>query len=364
MAGDFMKTFQDMILAGFCICLPINATTAEKTVSPGQDYVAILKQLAPGDVLRVKPGVYEEGWVISGLRGTVEKTIIISGQEASNKSNNAVIERMPIFRPKSGRDGVLFCGEPSEYIIIEGLRFEGAERAGLIVNGSRHITIRDCHFVSNGWWGVQTRLSDYITVEKCLLEWSKIQHGIYFSTTDHPAARNNHIRYNNACGIHMNGDKNEGGDGMITGGLVESNSICFNGRNGGAAINMDGVERTIVRGNVIENNLAGGIVSFSQDGRESGSSNEFYRNVLKFRDREGRYGIKITGSPLGIRIHKNVFVCTGCPAVDCEDGSVSGISCDRNAFSVRTGDVFFKVDGTRVNLEDWRRLSGQGKGSK
>ena len=324
------------------------------------DYNTIITKLKPGDVLYLKPGIYKTGWVISGLKGTTDQPIRIIGRNCqSNVIENS--PSMPVFRPNTERDGILFYGKPSEHVVIQGIRFENAKRAGVIIHKSSHIIVRECEFESNGTWGVQTCLSDYITVENCRILSSKKEHGIYFSTTDNPVARNNYIAGNNRCGIHMNGDKNEGGDGMISDGVIENNYICYNGRDGGAAINMDGVERTVVKNNVIKNNFAGGMVSFWIDGKESGRDNEFTDNFITFNSKEGRYGVKVTGSPFGVKILRNKFICHDCPAVEIDNST--GIISDQNEFADLSKEIF-KVRNKLVGINEWRETTGQDKHSE
>ena len=137
------------------------------------------------------------------------------------------------------RDGVYLNG--CEYVELRGLQIRGAERAGIIVNTSQHIAIRACRISGCRRWGIQTCLSGDVTVESCEISGSVERHGIYFSTTDRPTVRKCDIHHHAGCGIHLNGDKAEGGDGMITGAVIVGNRIYENGRKGGAAINMDGV---------------------------------------------------------------------------------------------------------------------------
>jgi len=323
----------------------------EYRIAQGEDPGRILSQLKPGDALLVQPGVYERQWTISGLCGKAESPIVIrSADPASQK---------PLFRPRDGRDGILFWGEPSEHVIIEGLRFEQAPRAGIVVYKSAFITIRNCEMISNGVWGIQTCLSDSITVESNELAWSQKEHGVYFSTTDHPVARGNSIHHNNRCGIHVNGDKAEGGDGMVTGGLVEGNHIFENGRDGGAGINMDGVEETTVRSNRLERNYAGGIVSFVTDGRESGSRNTFDGNKVLFRQGQGRYGLKVVGTPSGIEVTGNMIICGRGPAIELESSAVPGIRSDNNQLGVRHANGLIRIDDKALTLDEWRKMSSQ-----
>jgi parallel beta-helix repeat protein len=76
---------------------------------------------------------------------------------------------------------------------------------------------------------------------------SVAEHGIYVSNSgDRPVLRRNRVHDNNASGIQLNADLSAGGDGIITGALIEANVIYNNGTGGGAAINLDGVQNSIV----------------------------------------------------------------------------------------------------------------------
>jgi hypothetical protein len=194
------------------LLLPAVALARDVVVAPGQPLADKARQLQPGDRLVLKPGVYRGSLTFSGLSGTAQAPITIHGETGAQ------------IQPTE-RDGILFWPKTCQYIIVEGIKIEGAARAGIVIGNSQHIVIRNCVLGNNGIWGVQTTMSDHITVENCELYGSKREHGVYFSTTDHPIARNNRIHDNAGCGIHNNGDANEGGDGMITGGLYENNLI-------------------------------------------------------------------------------------------------------------------------------------------
>src|SRR5258708_4315607 len=74
---------------------------------------------------------------------------------------------------------------------------------------------------SNGYGGIFTSHSDYVLIQGNTTTNTKIQHGIYVSNACvNPVVRNNIIWGNYGCGIHMNGDKSQGGTGIITGALV------------------------------------------------------------------------------------------------------------------------------------------------
>jgi hypothetical protein len=322
------------------------AAGATYTVGPGEPVGERIRQLRPGDVLLLKAGTHRGSLLIDRLVGTESAPIVIRGEPGA------------VLVP-TDRDGILFYPGNSAHVVIEGLRIDNAPRAAIIIGSSRHIGIRQCVFGNNGVWGVQTTLSQHIAVEQCEIYGSKREHGIYFSTTDFPVARGNRIHGNNACGIHNNGDKAEGGDGMITGGLFEDNVIYDNGTRGGAAINMDGVEKTVVRNNLLYNNRAGGIISFHTDGLRTGGQNEFSHNTVHFAPGVGRYAIQIAGTSEGNAITNNILICGRGAAIELDRDALKGLRSDRNLF-LRTGSTQpLELGGQRLSLTQWQTSTQQ-----
>ena len=277
----------------------------------------------------------------------------------SGPTSDGGMDHRTVIRPDQGKDGILFWGGGgSKHVIIENIRVEGAERAGIVVNSSRHITIRNCSLVSNGVWGIQACLSDYVAIEDCETSGSKTQHGIYFSTTDHPIVRRSIVRENFACGIQMNGDKREGGDGIISDGIIEDNLISGNGRRGGAAINMDGVHSTVVRRNMVVDNFSGGITTFRDGGAKPGKANEFRENTVLFEPGKGRFALEIIDGAKDIVSVSNILVCGKGPALVVGSGSSKGLVSDRNVYYVHGDRKPIKYGWRRRSLAQWREKTG------
>lgn len=335
----------------FAIILALPATAAEIRLRPGDAFDAAAARLKAGDTLVVEAGVYTNGWTVNGLKGTAEAPIVIRGEAGA------------VLQPVHEREGIVFWGEPSEHVTIEGLTVYGARRAGVIVSGSRQVTIRGCTILSNGVWGVQTSLSESILIEDCDIGGSQAEHGIYFSTTDAPVVRNSRIFDNASCGIHMNGDKSEGGDGMISGALIEDCRIYGNGSKGGAAVNMDGVERSTLRRNLLYKNEAGGMVSFVQNGARSGEGNVFVNNTIAFDRGRGRFGISIQGRAASATVERNIVVTGTGPALWVDRRSAEGLRSDGNVFWVLTQKPPFMVDGSPMPLPVWQRATRQDRRS-
>ncbi|MDA0989866.1 MAG: right-handed parallel beta-helix repeat-containing protein [Verrucomicrobia bacterium] len=315
--------------------------------TPRDNITEIAAGLQPGDQLLLRKGLYTQTITLSGLKGTAKRPIIVRGEPG------VIIE-------PDDRDGILFFGGGgSEHVVVEGITIRGATRAGILVNSSRDITIRACDIGSNGVWGIQTVLSDRITVEDCQLYGSGEQHGVYFSTTDHPVVRRCHIFDNAACGIHFNGDKREGGDGLISGGVVEDNVIHGNGRLGGAAVNMDSAEQMTVRNNLIFDNRAGGITAFSQDGLRAGDGNRILNNTVVFQRGQGRFAVQLIGAINQAELYNNVLVCGRGPALECDSSSAAGISADRNLYFTINQRPPILVGNDALTLGDWQARTAQ-----
>ncbi len=307
--------------------------------SAGQPWATIghaLGYLQAGDTLHVGPGDYSESNEISGLQGTAQAPITIEGSGLPRIT-------------ATGRD-VFLIWDSSCYVTLEGLELTGGSRSGAIVNGSTDITFRDCVIHDNGTWGVQTVLSDRITVEDCEIYNSGAEHGIYFSTTDHPSAIGNVIHDCPRCGVHMNGDISEGGDGMITGATIMGNVIYNCGSSGGAAINMDSVEDSLIADNLVIDNHAGGITSFNQDGLAAGKNNEFYYNTVYFPPGHGRYGLQLYAGSTNATVADNILIC-GNVALDIDAASMDGLASDYNILvhegsdTAIGGDAFYTLSG-------------------
>ena len=126
-----------------------------------------------------------------------------------------------------------------------------------------------------------------------------------------------------------------------------------------AAINMDGVRDTIVRGNVIYNNYAGGITCFQGDGGGPGKGNQILNNTVYFRASEGRYALQLLGAVKDIIVRGNVLVSGKGPAFEVNEAAVGGFVAGRNLYWVLNGQPPFGVGERRMALSQWRDRSGQ-----
>lgn len=345
--GRWMRTARPPMAGAWSVVFAAGVCcAAEYLLTPGDPVQETFAKLRPGDTLVVKPGLYDREWAIAGLMGTAERPIVIRGEAGA------------IIRPRVGRDGIVFWGEPSAHVVVQDMRIECAKRGGIVVHASHHITIRSCTLSNNGVWGVQTAACRHVTVEDCDASGAGREHGVYFSTTDYPAVRRCRVYGNAACGIHLNGDKLEGGDGMITGALIEKNLIYGNGRAGGAAINMDGVEQSVVRDNILFGNFAGGIVSFRENGARVGDGNRFINNTVYFAAGSGRFALSLAGGRQLV-VRRNILAGGAGPGLALDDPAPADLKADFNLYFSDSSPNVIQVGERRINLPEWQRISGQ-----
>ena len=254
--------------------------------NPCREIRRALTLVHPGDIVHAADGLYL-GFTAQGIIGSAVSPVTIQAP-----GTNAYI-RATTDRPDN-RDNILitFC----QYMVIDGLNSTNAPCAGLRIDSSPNIIVRNGHFGSNTTWGIFTDFSDDTLLENNECYSSQSQHGIYVSnSSQRPILRNNRCHDNAGAGIHMNADASQGGVGLITNALVENNIIYNNGTLGGAGINMDGVQFSIVRNNILYNNHATGIALFQIDGAQGPSGNLVAHNTID-QAANGRWAVEIAGS--------------------------------------------------------------------
>ena len=267
---------------------------------PFREVRAALPLLASGDTVLVADGSYL-GFDVDSKTGTATAPVTIRAL-GTNAAILVTTDR------GDNRDTIHIID--SAYVVIDGLRSFNANRAGLRVEGGHHITVRNCVFANNATWGLFTGFSDDLLIENNECYGSATQHGIYVSNSgDRPTLRGNRCHDNFGSGIQLNADVNiQPGDGIITGALLESNVIYNNGAGGGGAINIDGVQDSVIRNNLLFNNHASGIILFQIDGAEGPRGNLVYHNTIDM-PADGRWDLNFLQTT-GANVARNNILLT------------------------------------------------------
>lgn len=323
---------------------------------PWQTLIHAVSQLAPGDTLMVAPGHYRAFHVQRRNSGTPEARVRIIADKG------AVID--PMLEQGQGQDGINV--EYASYIDIEGFTITNAPRAGIRAVECQGVRIRKNEVSDSGRWGIFTAFCDEVVIEQNIVSGSRREHGIYVSnSTNRPIIRQNHIFGNAMCGIHTNGDRNMGRDGMTDEALIEGNIIHHNGRRGGAAINNDGLRDSIIQNNLIHDNYANGITLYRIDGKHPSTKNKLVHNtiIMPGGEKQSRWCIRIADGSTH-NVLKNNICINGHQyrgAFDISEDSLPGLVSDHNLIDGR----FTLTDGDSVvGLDEWRSLTGQDRSSQ
>jgi parallel beta-helix repeat protein len=321
-----------------------NDTQPGTQAQPLRQIRKALAKVKAGDLVLVADGSYL-GFDVDTMVGSNTAPLMLQAQ-----GTNAVV--LPTTDRSDNRDTIFIVD--STYVIIDGFRSFNANRAALRIEGGNHITVRHCVFGNNATWGILTGHSADLLIEKNICYGSVNQHGIYVANSaDRPIVRGNRCYANYGCGIHMNADLyTPPGDGIITGALIEDNILYDNGVGGGGAINMDGVQDSVVRNNLLFNNHASGIILFQIDGAEGPRENWIYHNTID-QASNGRWALGLKQTTGTNYVRNNILYNRGSFRGGLQFGNASdadNTDTDYNVVNLITID-----DGdSRLSLAQWQ----------
>lgn len=327
-----------------------NAGTA---AAPLQTLQAAANRVAAGDTVIVSAGTYR-GFNLT-KSGAADARITFQADPAAPKGS--VVINLP--NGWTGRDGINLEG--ASYVTIDGFSVFNQPRAGIRAVTDQNVIIRNNVADNNGYWGIFTGFSSDLLIENNEASRSGLQHGIYVSNSaDRPTVRGNLVWGNAASGIQLNADASQGGDGVISNALIENNVIHDNGRIGGASINLDGVEDSVVRNNLVYNAQAGGIALFWQDANNGSRGNEIENNTVLVNNAadptKGRWAVYITGGSVGNRVTNNILFSSNpnAGALSVTPDSLPGTVSDYNVV-----EDHFATDGVFGPRTAWQAVTGQ-----
>jgi len=352
-----MRTRRALSLCSVLAALPASASAATYYVAtdgddgnsgdmaePWQTLQHAADSVTAGDTVIVTPGAYA-GFHLeeSGADGMPITFSAEAGVEITSENSDTP-------------DGINLEG--ASFIVLEGFTVNGMERAGLRTVTAEHVTLRNNQGNGNGRWGILTGFVDDLLIENNRMSGSIEEHGIYVSNSgDRPVIRYNVLFGNAANGLHMNGDAEQGGDGIISDALVEGNVIYSNGMLGGSGINCDGVQDSLIVNNLIYDAHASGISLYQIDGGGPASNNRVINNTVVIAN-DGRWALNIMDDSSGTTVYNNVFLSLhpSRGAIDlCGAGCLAGFTSDYNVVV----DVFTPDDNDFISLAEWQTATGQ-----
>lgn len=308
--------------------------------SPWKSLQHAADNVGPGDYVIVKPGKY---W---GFNLTTD------GKPDARITFHA-LEGVEIDEPYPGQqDGINLEG--ADFVTIEGFYVHDMPRAGIRSVNNDGVIVRGNRTDHNTMWGILTGWSENIVVENNVASRSQIEHGIYISNSaDGAIVRNNIVFGNNDSGIQFNADRYLPGDGVHSNNRIEGNIVYDNGRGGGAAINLDGVQDSVIQNNLLFDNHSTGIVlyvGFAADG----SKNNLVTNNTVVMAEDARWALLMTDGSSGNVVTNNILLNRNPNrgSMTVEHNSLPALS-DHNIVQ-----NLFQMDGANGGFAAWQNFSG------
>jgi hypothetical protein len=337
-------------------CAEAAVLCVDDTPGPTQEYATIQEAadvVAPGEVILIFDGAYA-GFELT-TSGTPSERVTVRAI-----GSGTVIDT-------DGPEGYGVFLRNVSHVTIEGLRIVGMTARGLAhreatpTEPSVGLIIRGNVVQDSGAEGMY--LSE---VSQALIEDNEISgsgasgadltHGIYLANagSDGTTLRRNRIRGSGTAGIHFNGDLSIGGDGIISGLVIEENVLADNGQNG---LNMDGVQDSIVRNNLIYGNVLNGIRAYAIDAAEGPRGLVIVNNTILVPSGAG-WCVRITEDLGDNAVWNNILLNEGDNGSIGLDGTAGFASAHNAVVDVFTPDR----DDTLLDLAGWQAL-GYDEGS-
>lgn len=246
--------------------------------------------------------------------------------------------------------------------VIAGFEVANSHHYGIDIRVTDRIAVQGNYVHNSRRTGIFTAFSDNLLIENNESDHNG-EHGIYVSNSSVlPIIRGNLSHHNSASGIQMNGDLSEDAPPghprtrLIQNATVEKNIIWENGREGGSAINCDGVDDSMFRNNLLYNNHASGISLYAIDGAHGSSNDKIYNNTIVMAA-NSRWAVNIPQDekkpPSGNVVENNILYTPDLNhgSILIAGSSVAGFKSDYNVVVNR----FSGNDGLRMmTLAQWQ----------
>lgn len=305
-----------------------------------------------GDVVLVRDGRYQPFHI--GTSGKRDKRIEFRALGA-----NAMVTGIGNFDGRAVAISIL-----ADYITFEGFTVQvnpvpaSSRSRGIRISGvnGRHVQgvhVRRNNVMNAGWVGITTSYADDIVIEHNEVSGSYREHGIYVANSgDRPVIRGNVVRDNGEAGIQINADPQLPGDGIVSGALVEGNTVYRNGKRGSAALNFASVRDSRVVNNLVYGNYSQGIANWDDEaGEKFGCKNNVYIHNTVVMPAGAHHALVFRNGSAGNTVKNNVLIHLGDrDGLATDASSLPGLVSDYNILS-RVEDV----DRQLISLADWRR---------
>jgi len=327
--------------------------------SPWATLQKAVNTVVAGDTVIVRSGTYT-GFRITDKGGTPAAPITLQSETKGAANVNVVGSVMH----GSMMEFESTYGAGIGYWIIDGFSVDGtaqphsAYRCGIDMRGMTNMTVRNCTVHDCYKTGIFPAYCDYAVIENNTSR-NNGEHGIYdCNSSDYGVNRSNVCYGNVSNGIQCNADVTGGGDGIMTGWLLERNKL-YNDANG---FNLPGLVYSTFRSNLIYDVTSKGFSIYGGEGALCANNLRILNNTLVMKS-TAYYAIFMLDDkdpgPVGMRIFNNIIYHYGdasgrgmiCPATRSFTDIQSDYNCVGNWFGVDD-------NATTLTLAQWRSTYG------
>lgn len=210
-----MKWMSSLLMPVVSLGLCVDAVAREVVVKDRTGLVRALQEAKPGDVVKVAPGKYAGGLMVTGLQGTKEKPVVVT---AADREQPPVIE--------GGASGMQLSG--CQWVELSHLHFTGAEANGLNIDDGgagkpasqgivlRHLTVQN-NAPKGNRDGIKLSGLTAFTVADCTVErWGAGGSAVDMVGCREGAVEDCVFRHDGAAAPEANGVQVKGGSESVT----------------------------------------------------------------------------------------------------------------------------------------------------
>ena len=325
-----------VLLASYFVAPGGNDMNPGTTAQPWLTLQHAADTVAAGDSVTVRAGTYAGFNLLTD--GTAASRITFSAD-----TGVTINQKNPVNDNAINLEG--------DFATVEGFRVTSAPNAGIRSANNNGVVIRNNDVDINTRFGILASGSRSVTIENNRAGRTSGGPGIAVTGGgDDPVVRGNRVFNNQTNGILLNGDRTAAGsDGIVSGALVEKNTLLANGA-GGGAIGLDGTTASTVRNNLLYSNHGSGIELAGLNGLTGSTGNVIVNNtvVVAF---DGGWALSLTDASTGNIIRNNILVTENAASgsISASADSLTGINSDFNVVTNR-----FDRAGVAMELELWR----------
>lgn len=295
---------RQLLAANYFVATTGSDTAAGTSAAPFRTIQRAANLVVAGDTVTVRAGNYA-GFVLgfnNPQNGTASAPITFKADAGATITS----------RNTTTADGIDI--ERSNYIIIDGFKItnDGSMTRSAIRSSGGGIgdVIRNNTVQMNAGdnYGIYTAFSQNLLVENNNVSGTNNAAMYIANSAVNPTVRGNVVHNTGAIGIHFNGDAGQGGTGIVTGALIENNTVYETGvTSGGAGINMDGIQSSRIQNNLLYNNHGKGMSLYTVDASAGSTNNIIVNNTVIQASNAADYALVIKDGATGNTVYNNVL---------------------------------------------------------